>query len=131
MSAFYNKAFETYKAEAQEKWGKTDAYKEQAEKTKNYSQDRWQDAADGMQQIFAEFAVCRERGETADSEAAQLLAQKLQRYITDNFYTCTKEILAGLGQMYVLDERFRENIDQNGRGTAEFASQAIGIYCRK
>ena len=51
--------------------------------------------------------------------------------LTDNFYTCTKEILAGLGQMYVLDERFRENIDQNGRGTAEFASQAIGIYCRK
>ena len=131
MSAFDNKAFETYKAEAQEKWGKTDAYKEQVQKTKNYSQDRWQDAADGMQQIFGEFATCRERGETADSEAAQLLAQKLQKYITDNFYTCTKEILAGLGQMYVLDERFRENINQNGRGTAEFASQAIGIYCRK
>jgi hypothetical protein len=67
-------------------------------------------------------------GEKADSEAAQALVMKLQTYITNNYYTCTREILAGLGQMYVMDERFKENIDKNGEGTAQFASDAIRYY---
>ena len=64
-----------------------------------------------------------------DSIEVLLLVEKLQNYITDNYYTCTKDILAGLGQMYVLDERFKKNIDQNGEGTAEFISSAISFYC--
>jgi hypothetical protein len=67
-------------------------------------------------------------GEDSHSPAAQALVQKLQTYITNNYYTCTKEILAGLGQMYVTDERFKENIDKNGEGTAQFASSAITYY---
>jgi hypothetical protein len=51
--------------------------------------------------------------------------KKLQDHITGNYYLCTNEILAGLGQMYVGDERFKANIDKNGDGTAEFVSQAI------
>ena len=65
-----------------------------------------------------------------DFNNAVLLAEKLQQYITDNFYTCTKEILSGLGEMYVLDERFRENMDKHGEGTAEFVRDVIRIYCR-
>ena len=53
----------------------------------------------------------------------------MQRCITENFYTCTNEILAGLGQMYVVDERFKNNIDKHGEGTAEFVSQCINSYC--
>ena len=56
---------------------------------------------------------------------------KLQVYITENYYTCTDEILAGLGKMYVADERFKKNIDKYGGGTAEFAAEAIAVYCRK
>ena len=131
MKAFDNSEFEKYKSEAREKWGKTDAYKEHAEKTKGYSQNQWQNSADGLSNIFAEFASCMEDGNDAGSVPAQALVEKLQNYITDNFYTCTKQILAGLGQMYVCDERFAENINQNGKGTADFVSQAIGIYCRQ
>lgn len=131
MSAFDNQEFEKYKAEAQEKWGKTDAWQEHTEKTKSYSKDRWQNAAEGMNDIFAAFAECAKCGMAADSAEAQSLVKKLQDYITGNFYTCTKEILAGLGQMYVADERFAENINQNGPGTAAFASRAIAIYCGK
>ena len=131
MKAFDNSEFEKYKSEAKEKWGKTDAYKEHAEKTKGYSQNQWQNSADGLSNIFAEFASCMEDGNDAGSVPAQALVEKLQNYITDNFYTCTKQILAGLGQMYVCDERFAENINQNGEGTADFVSQAIGIYCRQ
>ena len=46
-------------------------------------------------------------------------------------YTCTDEILAGLGKMYIADERFKKNIDKYGEGTAEFAAGAIAMYCQK
>ena len=80
--------------------------------------------------IFAEFALCKDSGASADSAAAKELVTKLQAYITANYYTCTDEILAGLGKMYVADERFKNNIDKYGEGTAEFASEAIEIYSR-
>ena len=131
MKAFDNSEFEKYKAEAQEKWGRTDAWKEHSQRTKNYSQDNWQDATAGLERIFAEFAVCMNEGNEAGSEAALALVEKLQGYITEHFYTCTKQILSGLGQMYVMDERFKQNIDRNGQGTADFASRAIAVYCRK
>ncbi len=131
MTAFDNNEFEKYRAEAQEKWGKTDAYKEYSDKTKNYSNNNWQNMTDGLNDILAEFAVCVKNDEAPDSDMAQSLVKKLQNHITETCYTCTNEILAGLGQMYVYDERFKNNIDKNGDGTAEFISEAIEIYCRK
>jgi len=131
MKAFDNSEFEKYKAEAKEKWGKTDAWMEHSEKTKNYSRDQWQDASDGLNAVFAAFAVCKAEGNAPKSENAQALVARLQSYITENFYTCTRQILSGLGQMYVMDERFKENIDKNGDGTADFVSNAIAVYCQK
>ena len=61
-------------------------------------------------------------------DEAQALVAKLQAHITANYYTCTDEILAGLGKMYVCDERFKKNIDKYGDGTAEFAAEGIRIY---
>lgn len=123
--------FEKHKAEAQEKWGQTAAYKEHAEKTKNYPQEKWNDLAAEMDQIMAEFAVCMKNGEPADAAPAQALVKKLQSHITEHYYHCTDEILSGLGQMYVADERFKNNIDKHADGTAAFISQAIAVYCRK
>ena len=134
MTAFDNNDYETarkqYEAEAKQRWGKTDAYKEHEQKTANYSKDKWQDVNDGLMVIFTKFAECMNNGHTADSDETQALVKELQTYITENYYTCTKEILAGLGQMYVADERFKTNIDKNGNGTTEFVSQAIEIYCK-
>ena len=75
--------------------------------------------------IFAEFSKCKARGTRADAVEAQALVAKLQAYITANYYTCTDEILAGLGKIYVADERFQKNIDKYGAGTAAFTSAAI------
>ena len=110
-------------------WGDTDAYAESKQKTSGYSAEKWNEVNAGLNAVLAEFASIKET-EFPESESVQLLVKKLQNYITDNFYTCTNEILAGLGQMYVADERFRANIDKNGAGTAEFISEAIGIYCK-
>ena len=114
-----------YDIEVQEHFGNTDAYKEHAEKTAKYTKDKWRAVNDGLMVIFAKFAECMNNGNTADSDEAQALVKELQNYITENYYTCTNQILAGLGQMYVADERFKTNIDKNGNGTAEFVSQAI------
>ena len=131
MNAFDNSEFEKHKAEAQEKWGKTEAYKEHKEKTKDYSKQKWNDLAEGMNCIMAAFARCRKSGNAPDSAEAQKLVRSLQDHITENYYHCTMEILAGLGQMYVADARFKNNIDKHGDGTAAFICEAIGIYCGK
>ena len=131
MNAFDNSEFKNYKAEVQEKWGNTDTYKEYTDKTKKYSNKNWQNMTDGLNDILAKFSVCMKKGNEPDSDDAQSLVEMLQNHITDTCYTCTKEILAGLGQMYVYDERFKNNIDKNGDGTAEFISNAIAIYCTK
>ena len=117
-----------YETEACERWGNTDAYSEHERKTKNYTKKKWAEANDGLMAIFAEFAACKNRGASVDSDEAQAIVAKLQDHITAHYYTCTDEILAGLGKMYVCDERFKKNIDKYGEGTAEFASKAIAIF---
>lgn len=120
-----------YSTEARERWGNTDAYCEHEKKTKSYIKEKWAEANDGMIAIFAEFAVCKNNGHGVDSPEVQSLVGKLQGYITQNYYTCTNEILVGLGQMYVADERFKKNIDKYGEGTAEFVSEAIALFCQE
>ena len=117
-----------YEIESRSRWGDTDAYREHEQKTKYYTKEKWAEANDGLMAIFAEFAACKDRGANAASAEAQALVAKLQAHITANYYTCTDEILAGLGKMYVADARFKKNIDKCGEGTAEFVSEGIGIY---
>ncbi len=130
MHTFVNGEFEKHTAEVKEKWGKTDAYKEYAERTADYTGQKYSDLAAGMDSVLAEFAACMKKGEAPASPAAQELVKKLQNYITQNYYRCTKEILAGLGQMYAADERFRVNIDSHAAGTAAYIGEAITVYCR-
>ena len=120
-----------YETEAGERWGDTSAYREHEQKTKNYAKEKWAEVNDGLMAIFAELAVCKDRGASADSAEAQVLVAKFQAHITANYYTCTDEILAELGKMYIADERFKKNIDKYGERTAEYASEAIDAFCRK
>ena len=92
------------KIEARSRWGNTDAYREHEKKTKNYTKEKWAEINDGLMAIFAEFAERKNSGFAVNSPEMQSLVVKLQEYITQNYYTCTGEILAGLGQMYVADE---------------------------
>jgi len=134
MTTFNSSDFETarkqYEAEAKDLWGSTKAFKEHEKKTSSYSKDKWQEVNDGLMAIFSKFAECRKNGHSASSDKAQALAGELKAYITENYYTCTNEILKGLSQMYVADERFKNNIDKLGKGTAEFVRDTIEIYCK-
>ena len=125
-----------YAEEVRQRWGSTDAYKESQQRNTDFSQAAslldntdFSQAASLLDAVFEEFAELDRSGISPDDEAAKIQVEKLQRCITDNFYTCTNEILAGLGQMYVADERFKNNIDKHGEGTAEYVSQCIKSYC--
>ena len=131
MKAFDRNEFEKYTAEAEEKWSNTQAYREYAEKAGNYSKQKQNDLAEEMDGIMAEFACCVRKSEAPDSAHVQSLVKKLQDHITENYYHCTNQILAGLGQMYVSDERFCRNIDKHADGTAALICQAITVYCGK
>jgi hypothetical protein len=120
-----------FETEVYERWGNTDAYREHEKKAKNYTKEKWAEINDGLMSIFAEFAECKNAGLAPNAPEVQILVGKLQKYITQNYYTCTNEILVGLGKMYVADERFKKNIDKYGEGTAEFVSAAISLYCSK
>ena len=121
----------SYETEVRERYGNTAAYREHEQKTINYTKEKWAEANDGLMAIFAEFAACKCGGASADSAEAQALVAKLQAHITANYYTCIDEIFAGLGKMYVADERFKKNIDKYGEGTAEFAAEGIKTYVEK
>ena len=94
------------KEEARSRWGNTDAYREHEQKTKNYTKEKWAEANDGLMAIFAEFAALKNNRFAANSPEVQSLGCKLQDFITKNYYTCTDEILAKFGNMYVADKRF-------------------------
>ena len=113
-------AKEQYAAEAKERWGHTDAWKQSQGKTPNAAK---------MDEIFQGFAALL--GTDPADRAVQAQVKDWQQFITDNLYPCTNEILAGLGQMYVCDERFTANLDKYGEGTAKLMSDAIKIYCKK
>ena len=119
----------SYETEVRERYSNTASYREHEQKTKNYTKERWTEANDGLMAIFAEFAALKNDGIAANSPEVQSLVGKLQDFITQNYYTCTDEILAGLGKMYIADERYKKNIDKYGDGTAEFSAKAIKYYC--
>ena len=126
FDAFDKTEQEEFAAEVKEKWGGTAAYQEYLQHEKNGSVGS---PADLMQR-FAELGKLKKLDPAAPE--AQAAIHELQQFITGHFYTCTPEILAGLGEMYAADDRFRQSIDKaGGEGTAAFVAQAIRVYCLK
>ena len=129
FSAFDTTEMDKYAAQAKAKWGKTEAYKEFEQKTAGQSPAERKDTGDALMDIFAQFGVIRHTSPT--SKEAQALVAKLQGFISRHYYTCTAQILRGLGQMYIAGDSMTENIDRSGgEGTAAFVNQAIEIYCK-
>lgn len=112
-----------YAAEAKERWGKTDAYRQSAEKTARYGKADWDNATAKMDALLEQLALHLD--DAPDSGAVQQLVGGWQQFITDTYYDCTDEILAGLGQLYVSDERFTKSMDKFAPGTARLLSDGI------
>ena len=128
FEAFDTKKLDEYTAQAKATWGNTDAYREYEEKTKNLDDSQRNLLWENMMFLFTEFGQMMEK--EPEDETVQAQVKKLQDYITDNFYTCTNEILESLGAMYNGGGSMTENIDRaGGKGTADFVAEAIKVYC--
>lgn len=129
FSPYNTTELDRYAAQAKEKWGQTQAYKEFERKTADKTTQQMNAAGNGLMEIFARFGAIRHT--SPESEDAQELVKQLQSYITEHFYTCTKQILKGLGQLYIAGDSMTENIDNTGgAGTAAFVHQAIEIFTK-
>ena len=129
FNAYDSKKLDAYTQEAKKRWGHTEAWRESQEKSKGKSQTEQAAEADGLMDIFRRLGQLRE-GSPAAPEAQALIAE-LQRYISDHYYSCTTQILFGLGQMYAAGDEMNENIDRaGGAGTGDFARRAIELYCK-
>ena len=130
MKAFDNSKMEQYMEQAKERWSKTEAWQEFEKKSAGRTVETEKDLSEQLMDIFAKLGALR--SEAPDSEPVQQVVASLQQFITDNYYTCTKEILSNLGKMYTVVGSMKDNIDaRGGAGTAELAGAAIEIYCRK
>lgn len=125
---FDHSKMDKYAAEAKAKWGKTDAYQEFEKKTAGQTKEQLVSTGDKLMDIFREFGALRQL--PAGDPQVQALVAKLQSFITANYYNCTNQILRGLGQMYIAGDEMTDNINRaGGEGTAQFAHDAIEIYC--
>ena len=129
FSAFDQTKMEEHAKRARGEWQQTEAYREFEEKSRGRSDEAENALAQGLMSFFEEFGKIKESNPASD--AAQKLVARLQAYITEHYYTCTPQILKGLGAMYAAGGEFTENIDKTGgRSTAVFAAKAIEIYCK-
>ena len=130
FSAFDKTEIYRYEAEAKALWGKAKAYEEYERSTAMQTKSEKEEQGRMMMEIFAEMGKLKHLEPGCDR--AQEMVEELQNFITDHYYTCTLQILEGLGRMYAEDERMEKNIDNaGGEGTARFASRAIEIYCHR
>lgn len=117
-----------YAEEVKERWGRTDAYAQSRKKTAGYTKEDWDRINGERDDLLKQFSQCL--GDDPASEKVQGLVKMWEKHITDYYYDCTKQILSGLGQMYVMDERFTKNTDKYGEGTAKLMDEAIKVYCK-
>ena len=128
FSEFDVKKIDEYEEQAKSTWGTTPAYKEYEVKSAGRTAEDNRILAVGLMEIFAEFG--RQLSLQPSDNAVQANVIKLQNYITENFYTCSDEILLSLGRFYSGGGSMQRNIDKAaGEGTAEFFSQAIEFHC--
>ena len=111
--------------EARQRWGDTDAYAQSARRTSGYTKQDWEAIQAEAADIYAEFATLQRRGTDPDSPEAAAMVETHREHISRWFYDCSPEIHAGLGQMYVADQRFADNIDKSGDGLSAYLSAAI------
>ena len=128
FEAFNKTKLEEYAAQAKQSWGATPEYKEYERKSSGKTPEEMRKTGDGLMALLAAFGPMKDKAPA--SQEAQAQASLVRDYISEHYYTCTKQVFAQLGRMYGSGGEFTENIDRaGGPGAAAFASEAIRIYC--
>lgn len=116
---------EEYEAEAQERWGDTDAWKQSAARTASYTKADWEAVKAEADAVNDAFVAALQSGAPASSEAAMDAAEAHRRHIHDRFYDVSPDFHRGLADMYVADPRFTKTYDDLAPGLAQYVRDAI------
>lgn len=130
FEAFDTQKIDEYREEARKSWGDTPAWQEYEQKSKTRTKAEERQLGNGLMEVLGRFHDLLDQ--PADGPEARQAARAVQAYITQHFYTCTPQILRGLGQMYGAGGSMTDNINAAcGAGTAEYAAKAIEAYTAK
>jgi MerR family transcriptional regulator, thiopeptide resistance regulator len=114
-----------YDAEVEGRWGETEVYAQSTRRTAAYSKEDWLRIKAEGEDVEARFAAALRDGVPADSERVMDIAEEHRQQISRNFYDCPPEMHAGLGRMYVEDERFTAHYEQRAPGLAQYVCTAV------
>ena len=120
-----------YEEEARERWGDSAAYQQSTQRTARYTKQDWEAIKAENDALYGRFLDLMAAQEPASSAAAMDVAEEHRAHISKWYYDCSKEIHAGLGEMYIADARFTANIDKAGSGLAAYMSAAIAANAER
>jgi DNA-binding transcriptional MerR regulator len=124
MSELFGEGFHDAQAEAEERWGDTDAWRQSQERTKGYTKADWEEVKAESDRTHQAFTDAMDAGEPPTSEVA-MAAAELHRTSMKRFYECSYEMHRGLADMYVSDPRFTATYDRIRPGMAHYVRDAI------
>jgi hypothetical protein len=114
-----------YAAEAESRWGQTDAYRESARRTSSYTKDDWKRMRDEIAGIERQFLGVMQADGPAQGAAARAVAEAHRLNISRWFYDCDHQMHQSLGDMYAEDPRFAAHYDTMAPGLAVFIRDSI------
>ncbi|TQJ49329.1 MerR family transcriptional regulator [Phycicoccus sp. SLBN-51] len=124
MKELFGEGFHDAQAEAEERWGETDAWRQSQERTKGYTKADWEEVRAESDRTHQAFTDAMDAGEPPTSEMA-MDAAELHRASMQRFYDCSYEMHRGLADMYVSDPRFTATYDEIRPGMAHYVRDAI------
>ena len=114
-----------YAAEAEQRWGDTDGWRQSQERTSGYSKQEWVAIKAEMDAVNTAFVAAKRAGLAADSVRAMDAAEQHRQHIHDRFYDLSYEFHRNLGDMYLADPRFTKTYDDQEPGLAQYVRDAI------
>jgi DNA-binding transcriptional MerR regulator len=115
---------EEYAAEAEQRWGDTDAWKQSQQRVSRLSKQDWIEIKAEGDALLEALAQAKRAGVRPGSHEANDLAAR-HRASIERFYDCDDEMHRCLAEMYVADERFTRYYDDAEPGLAQFVHDIV------
>jgi DNA-binding transcriptional MerR regulator len=113
-----------YAAEAEERWGETDAWKQSQQRVSQLRKQDWIAVKTEGDALLADLAQAKRDGVVPGSTTANELAAR-HRASIERFYDCGDEMHRNLAEMYLADERFTRYYDDVEPGLAQFVHDIV------
>lgn len=122
VAAFHT---EDYAAEAERRWGDTDAWRQATQRTAGYGPEQWRQIAEEGEQLTARFAALFAGGVASDAPEAIAVARNQRDHLERWWYDCPPQMHAGLADLWADDPRFRASYDRVADGLADYVRDVV------